>query len=288
MDFKSILVVGTIRDVESTIRKEIDRVKHALSDFQQIDFFLVESDSSDNTRNLLSEISKIDSHFQFASLEDLRESIPERIHRIRVCRNEYVRFIRQFSVNKWDWIAVVDLDGINTAIRKKNVRTAFCVDFNWDGCFANQTFGYYDLLALRASGWVEEDILLTYEKSKQEQSELNSLKGNRFKKILYYDHLREINIFNKMKKISKKHPWIKVQSAFGGFALYKPRVFHMHDYGYKQFEPGVYSEHLDLNLEATRDGALFYINPSLINSRANRHNINRIKLFRIIQEIRKL
>lgn len=288
MDFKSILVVGTIRDVESTIRKEIGRVKNALGDFQQIDFFLVESDSTDKTRVTLSEFSRIDPHFQYVSLGDLRNSIPERINRIRVCRNEYVKFIRQFPVNNWDCIAVVDLDGINTSIRRENVRTSFCADLDWDGCFANQTFGYYDLLALRATGWVEEDILLIYENSKQKHKEANSLKRNTLENILFYDRLREISIFNQMKKISRKHAWIEVQSAFGGFAFYRPKIFHEHNYVYKQFEPGVYSEHLDLNLEATKHGAHFYINPSLINSRVNRHNINRIKFVRIIREIRKL
>lgn len=287
MDSQSILVVGTIRDVETTLRKEIFRVKNALGDFQQINFFLVESDSSDNTKTLLSKISNEDSSIQYVSLGDLRAMLPERIQRIRFCRNEYVKFIRQYPVNKWSWIAVVDLDGINSAIRKRSVRTAFCVKVSWDGCFANQTFGYYDLLALRAENWVESDILSNYEKFKSEEVQKKLFEGNRLKRILFYDNLRKKSIFIHMKRLGRKHPWIRVQSAFGGFAFYKPWIFHDYDYNYKNFEPGAYSEHLDLNIEASKKGAQFFINPSLINSRVNKHNINRIKLFRIIQELKK-
>jgi len=45
----SILVTGIVRNVSSTIERDIYNIERALSDFHSIKWFLVESDSEDDT-----------------------------------------------------------------------------------------------------------------------------------------------------------------------------------------------------------------------------------------------
>jgi hypothetical protein len=88
----------------------------------------------------------------------LSEILPNRIERIAFCRNVYVDFIRNnYKKYLWGHVAVADLDGMNFIINKKGIDSCFKVNKKWDGLMANQPYGYYDIYALRASGWVEYD-----------------------------------------------------------------------------------------------------------------------------------
>lgn len=151
----SVLIVGTISNVSRVLAKDFERVFKSLSRFASISTYLVESDSTDNTKLVLSEMKKTYPNFEYVELGDLRNNIPDRIERIRFCRNEYVRYIRSnYTINNWDFVVVVDLDGMNTAITTKSLNTCFTSTMNWDGCFANQKHGYYDLYALRHPEWM--------------------------------------------------------------------------------------------------------------------------------------
>ena len=52
----SILVVGTIKNGERTLQSEIKKCLKALSNFDRVNFYLVESDSSDKTLQILNEL----------------------------------------------------------------------------------------------------------------------------------------------------------------------------------------------------------------------------------------
>ena len=67
---------------------------------------------------------------------------------------------------------------------------------------------YYDLAALRADGWLEEDIWIKFNKL---------AKKLKVGKIF----LRIFLIFNKQIKQTKNKKLIQVESAFGGIGLYK-------------------------------------------------------------------
>ena len=49
----SILIVGLVRNAEKTLHKDIEVLGNAFSDFAEVKFFLVESDSSDKTIDVL-------------------------------------------------------------------------------------------------------------------------------------------------------------------------------------------------------------------------------------------
>ena len=279
---KSILVVGTVRNVEKSIIKEIDKCIKSLVKFEDPKFYLVESDSTDNTLINLELLKKKLPNFAFSSLGILENQIPDRLERIRYCRNFYIQYIRTLSeVNMPTYIFVVDLDGINSALNSKSLLSCFVRD-DWDVVVANQTFGYYDILALRHPLWQKNDWTKEYAKEKIKVKTPKSKFW--FYKIKYYlalDKIKNQVLYSKMIRINKDNLWIEIESGFGGAALYKTEVLLKHDYS-KEFET-MESEHVSLHRKLIRNNGKIFINPKFINSHLNTYNLNRyfiIRLFR--------
>ena len=286
-----ILVVGTVSNVGAVIRGELTRVLTALEHLADVEVFLVESDSSDNSIQALSDLQENDSRVSFISLGNLGGKFPSRIERIRYCRNHYVEFIRaEFQKEGWEFIVVADLDGMNNKITETGFRSAFENQTDWSACFANQTKGYYDLYALRCEGWVDRDVFSDLQ-SLKDVSPFGQKVNYKFlgwvKQFNHFDRLRVRAIYSKMRKISPHDPWIKVASAFGGLGVYKPDVFLNYNYDFQNLNTEVYSEHIDLHYQCNIDHHELFINPSMVNSTWNIYNLNRIKLVRFLKEFKK-
>ena len=244
----SILVVGTIRNVEKTIEKEIRICLSALKNFEHISFFLVESDSNDNTLLILEKLKNSVPNFAYTSLGQLRQQIPDQYNRIRYCRNKYVKYLRSLKIKKPEFVLVVDLDGMNGALTAKSINSCF-ERSDWDAVVANQTFGYYDILALRHSKWQENDWRkdwLLY-KSNLNRFKSNLYKGvfNKFREYLDLDKINYLLVYSKMIRIPKSYPWIRIDSGFGGAAIYRSEVFQKFNYA-KEFKT-METDHVSLN-----------------------------------------
>lgn len=117
---------------------------------------------------------------------------------------------------------------MNRKLSIKAVASCFSNEPQWDGVMANQKNGYYDLLALRCSNWVEFDVLNLVNNNKNVGPNIKRSKFkiiNFFRLFKYYDSFRQLYIYDKMRVIPARSVWIKVLSAFGGFAIYKTELF---------------------------------------------------------------
>ena len=282
-----ILLVGTVSNVEKSFKYDLIKVLNALSNFKEISVFLVESDSTDQTSKLLSNFASQIPNFSFLSLGNLKPTIPDRIDRIRYCRNKYVSYIRNIPNSELPmYIAVADLDGMNKALSKKALVSCFNKN-DWDVVLSNQKFGYYDIFALRHKEWQPNDCFTALEELKQKIPLKNSNKTNLIGKIKLnwaYDRARNKAIYSKMIRIRRNSPWIQVNSGFGGFAMYKSQLFLQHDYSANSALTKE-SEHVALHNKIVSSGGKIFINPALINSNINTYNINRIL---IVREFRRL
>jgi len=284
-----MLLVGTVSNVAKTLEKELRIVLNALSEFDSVDVFLVESDSNDETVKLLEKLTFNILAFKFKTLGHLKDLLPHRINRIAHCRNVYVKYIRDnYEMYKWDYVAVADLDGMNFKLTKSGIRSCFETKTIWDGVMANQSFGYYDLYALRAVNWVEGDCFEELEIEKRRAKHQKQSK-NRFLNFIlsfkHYDRLRKTVIYDRMRLLPKKSGLIKVRSAFGGFAIYKPGIFFNSDYNGD--EANIVSEHVIFHSNIENHESEFYINPKLINNHINVYNINKILAVRFLRELKK-
>ncbi len=281
-----ILLVGTVSNVSRTIQKELRVVLKALSYFESIDVYLIESDSTDNTINLLKKIKLASGNINFISMGSLKSALPDRVTRIAYCRNIYVEYIRaNYKLEKWDYIAVADLDGMNLKLTRKGIRSCFTTEINWDGVMANQTFGYYDIFALRSNGWVEGDCFQEMAVARHESHPPKQLRNAFFNFISlfkYHDKFRKKFIYDQMKILPRKR-FIMVDSAFGGFAIYRGKIFLKAKY---RLDNNNSSEHIAFHRNTIENNAKLFINTSLINNQINVYNLNKITLIRMIREIK--
>lgn len=279
VDKRSVILVGTVSNVEKNIASELESVMEALCEFNLIKIILIESDSEDSTRLILSQIQKSIEKLVVISLGDLKAQIPNRIERIRFCRQRYVLEVRDvMAQTEVDLIAVADLDGMNSKLNSVAVSSCF-IRNDWDVVAANQKYGYYDLLALRHPTWCPGDVMELLSE-RQEELRQNLTKSNRFKNRflirMRFDAIRKDVIYSKMHRIRSSSPWIEVESAFGGFAFYKSWIFQICDY-----QPTVSeSEHVIFHRQIRKQMGRIFINPALVNNYINTYNINRFLLIR--------
>lgn len=273
-----VAIVGTISNVENELENDLKQLVTALADFNVSNIFLVESDSTDNTSILLGKLTKKHSNLSYAKLGNLRDKIPNRIDRIRLCRNYYVQWIREnYATNLWDYVVVVDLDGMNKKIKSAGINSCFLATISWDAVFANQKYGYYDIYALRHPVWMPYDCfrVLNIVKKKLELWLLaRPIRSFLFKRI-YFDQIRRKLIYDKMIKIPMNANWIQVRSAFGGLAIYRTELFLKNDYSVICVRGFIRSEHIDFHEKCIKDNYKLFINPKLINSTWNEYNVNK-------------
>ncbi len=281
--------MGTVSSVEKNLISDVSKIEKAVRRIGDLEIFLVESDSTDATVDILENLKCSNSNFTYKSFGELKAEYPQRTERIRFCRNAYVEFIQEhLQKRKWDYIIVADLDGMNSAISGKKILNSLKKESKWDACFANQTLGYYDLYALRANSWVEKDCFHELTELKKANPFLRKY-NNSFIDFLsafqHFDRMRVNIIYKKMKRLSGD--LVPVNSAFGGFGIYKPKIFTSIDYAKSDSGDPSDCEHLDLHFKCLQKGFRLFIDPNLINNHVNVYNLNKFIVIRFLREYKK-
>ena len=254
----SFLVVGTARNCSDTLIKDIHIIRKALSFSSSISFFIVESDSSDDTNVKLEKCKKEFPNFLYKSFGNIKTKYPLRTERIAFCRNKYLEEIKSNkNFINIDYVCVVDFDGVNNLLDKKGILSCW-QRTDWDVCCACQKGPYYDVFALRQEFlspndcWEQRDFLM-----KQGFSKFRATYNSVYSRMLNY---------------SKFKNWIKVDSAFGGFALYTIDSIKKGIYVGKKNNHKEICEHISLNKSIIDTGGFIYINPFLINNKRTTHS----------------
>ena len=252
------MVVGTVRNCELTLEKNIALFRDLFTYFDETHFFIVESDSSDETILELKKIEDKYENFKFISLGQLEKRYPSRTERIALCRNYYLDEIRMSNEGrKADYICVVDLDGDFSQLSTLGILSCWKRD-GWDACFANQNAPYYDIWALRHPYWSPNDCW--------KQQELLIQQGmNRLR-------AKNLAVYSKMVRIRKETDWIEVQSAFGGLGIYKRNSLVSGEYLGKDEKGNEVCEHVSLNSSLHENGGKLFINPKMVTGGWNTHN----------------
>jgi hypothetical protein len=246
----SILIVGVIRNCAPNIVSELINLDKAFSDFTR-KYFFIESDSSDGTVKELNDIKLKMKNFDFLSLGNLANIIPNRVSRLSYCRNRYLDHIRNIHKSNMPiYVVVADMDGVNSRLTKESVNSCFHLD-NWEVCAANQKGPYYDIYALRAADWNEDNLIKTY---------YSNLEKYKLHVLAFY-----FTVVRKMLKRRGRDP-IEVESAFGGLAIYKTSALFHHAYNEKDENGNITCEHVSLHKSILSEGGRIIINPRLINS----------------------
>ena len=267
---KTILVVGIVKNIYKSIEKDIANIENALKIFKTVNWFLVESDSKDQSIKKLEEIAKKKSNFQFVSLGALQKSNESRTIGMSLARNRYLSEIRlSDNFSQVDLVAIADFNGLNNKLNEQGIYSCF-MRSDWDACFANQTGRYYDIWALRHPLWSPNDCW-------QQLSFYREF----FK---FPERALRISLGSRMIHIPKKNNWIEVDSAFGGFGLYRRDALNEGEYSGITSNGTPICEHVPFHTEMRKNGKKLFVNPALINTNSTDHS----KRFKISGTIYRL
>jgi hypothetical protein len=207
-----------VKNIEKTLKKDIQNISAALKFFKEVHWFLVQSDSTDKSEEILSEIKKININFKYLSIDTPENSYSFRTERLAIGRNKYLSYIREnIDPLKFPYIVIADFNLLNNKLSSEAVLSSWSRD-DWDVVTANQSGRYYDIWALRHPLWSPNDCWEQHEFLK--------------KYIKIPEIVNAYSIKSRMLRIPKGSDWIPVESAFGGFAIYKSN-FLMHNFFYE-------------------------------------------------------
>lgn len=256
---QSLLIVGLVRNGDHFIERNVAKLREASRKFKDVHWLFIESDSADNTVNILTNLAKNISNFKFISEGILLDKFPLRTARIAHCRNTYLHEIKNNSIyQNVGYVVVADLDDTNSLLTEDGLLSCW-EHSGWDVCTANQRGPYYDIWALRHpfwspnDCWIEHKFLMQYSKRPNE--------------LLYSC------VFSKMIDIPPDADWIEVDSAFGGLAIYKKSAMSHGEY-IGLYDNGMeICEHVPFHTGIRNSGGRIFINPKLINTDYTEHSM---------------
>jgi hypothetical protein len=251
----SFLVVGTLRNCAETVSKTVTAILQALPNGAPVEWFLVESDSKDETVEELIRLSTLIPNFEFISMGELSSMIPDRVTRIGKCREIYLGRIRKASPMHFSHVVIADFDGINVSLSAGSIARAVST-FPSGATFSNSRGVYYDIFALRAKGWVENDY--------------RALEAEFMKDGLGPIRSKWKALYQNQKLIPSSNKPIDVDSAFGGLGVYELKT--LVGASYITGRIGSECEHVTLHRNLPL-GTELRILPSLLNGPAIEHTL---------------
>jgi hypothetical protein len=266
----SVLVVGIVKNIENSIKLDISRIEKSLSFFKETSWYLVESGSSDKSKEVLEELTRNKKNFEYISLEDSTKSKLFRTEKMAMARNQYLDFIRKNDISqRYKYVVIADFNLLNSKISQHSILSSWAKS-DWGVVTSNQSGPYYDIWALRHKYWSPNDcwghhaFLMEHLKFPE-------------KAITYAIRARMI-------KIPKDSDWIQVDSAFGGFAIYKSEVFKNTSF-YRGIdkEGNQICEHVPFHEQLRNFGVRIFVNPNMINTNYTDHSRRINGFFRVLR-----
>ena len=137
-EFNDVVVVGIVRNIRTTFEEDFLRFNQAFSVFKSVKWFLVESDSEDDSTRILEDIAKRDSNFNWCSLGKLDYADVSRAERLALARNRYVGELRNKKYKESNIVIVADFNGLSNLITSDAVSSCWTQNA-WSACSANQS-----------------------------------------------------------------------------------------------------------------------------------------------------
>lgn len=278
MNLKDLKVVfaGCARNCSNYLPKVLDNIRFYSSYFKESFTIVVENGSTDKTKEIL-EINKNEKNFFL--FRDEISYLPYRGQRLEKARNLIIETIKQNSnLINCDLFIMLDLDDVGTyRIDEKDIQDSINFLFSKKeiaGVFANQLGTYYDMWTLRDAKYCPNDfwaeVLQFLIKNKNADEKISKNNFEEAKK----------NIIDKRTYIFEKdHAPILVNSAFGGFGIYKMKYVIKNQKKYEGTQiidletkdkkklkiKYQKCEHVNFNQGLTGQNLKLYILPNLIN-----------------------
>lgn len=251
---KKIVFAGLCRSVADKIRQNINYLENNIKDkVEDYKIVLFENDSSDNTKEILENIALENKNFRYISKNFDRPHFGTTKHKDRIIAlAEYRTIVQKYIQNNfsdYDYVILFDTDFL---------------DYSNDGMI--NSFGWMDryshITAMAGFSYTFKNIFGAYHIWNYDSW---AYRENWWKDLDYYPYYPEIQAYPKMLYYNYWVPPIgstpiKVNSAFGGMAIYRTTDYLMGKYGYND------CEHVEFHksLSDKDTGFELYANPSQV------------------------
>jgi hypothetical protein len=266
MPGKKAIFAGCARDCAEPLPAVLRNVDALSRLFDEAAFLIAENDSRDATKQLLRDWGKTRSGFRLLCMDGLG-LLPFRTVRLALARNTYLEIIRNSRLGDFDYLFVMDMDGVNERALDPHA-VERCLEFleadaRHAGMMANQSGIYYDLWGLRHATRCPRDV---WEEVLEYAIGHSCADDEAFKKAY------SPRVFS----LPTDAPALEVSSAFGGLAIYKVPYVLTSAYAGKetktirnapdQFQVAMQvCEHVAFNERITQQGGRLFIAPWLVN-----------------------
>lgn len=213
-----------------------------------INILIIDSDSTDGTKEYVVNICNTNKKIKLINIDSLVNEISTRVDRIAYCRNEGLKFIdKHYGKNSIIYIPMdldINLFKYTTSEELLNLINLMASEKSlFDVMLPCSTPYYYDIFALRATGWVNFNV----------QKVVYYLKKYLKLGSFFWNY---IFIFRNQWSINKvKNKKYELISAFGGIGIYSINEFNIENYKYpviKNLTHNFISEHIEFNKLFTR------------------------------------
>jgi len=255
----SVIVVGIVKNISKSIRLDIENLGKSLSFFKEVHWFLVESGSSDNSKETLAELAQENANLNYRCIDIISDTENTRTENMAKARNEYLHYLHNGdNMNKYSYVVVADFNLLNSQISRSSILSSW-VRSDWDVVTANQSGPYYDIWALRHPFWSPNDCW-------QQHAFLRQY-------VKFPEIAMTYSMRSRMLNIPKNSEWINVDSAFGGLAIYKSKILKSESFYIGKNSQGQnICEHVPFHKFLTDAGAKIFVNPAMINARYTDHS----------------
>ena len=245
----SVIIAGCCINVEQFIEKNLFIIDEIGKQFKEYKVVIYENDSTDSTRELLIKNKKPNYDYIFEN----NINIKNRTERIAYCRNKILDHINK-NYLQYDYLLMLDMDDILVSGKLINtVNTCFLYKQDqWDAMFANCSYKYYDIYALRKKDYLTNCCWNNvHMMTKQGIPNMIAYHNCITKYMVHYPENKKL---------------IPVLSAFGGAGLYKLKSIKNAKYIGKDPNhiDNQICEHVPFNTDLINRNCKLYINPKMI------------------------
>ena len=242
---RRILFLGTARSCAKALPASITKLRELGALFAEHEIHVYENDSTDATGALLDQWAA-EGVLHAIREQGIAAAMPLRTERLAYGRNRLLD--HAIGRRPWDYVCWADLDGL---VGERFSVDGFLSNFQhedaWDAVFPLSWPLYYDIWALRESQICPSDYVW------DGQHRLNA--------ALHAG--KEIHAATQILAPGRVAGWVPVQSAFGGFGLYKAAIVGRGRYT-GLVEGREVCEHVPYHAALVAAGARLYLNPQCL------------------------
>ncbi|MEX3008938.1 hypothetical protein [Hoeflea sp. TYP-13] len=273
---KRVVFAGLARDCAHALPSILNSIEDLSADLDDWGYVFFENNSVDNTAKQLERFHQKHDRGTVQSFDNLDAKINSRTERLALLRNKCVETaLSSQRLGQFDYLIKLDLDAVNERLDKVRILELMELEEPaWTAVFANQSERYYDIWALRHPTWSPDDCWKRVRERPEDMSKEEAI---------------DEFVVKRREKLDPERGFIEVQSAFGGFGIYRLQALRDCRYVGVDEDGHEVCEHVAFHESLRNNGGQLFIDASLINGRGNhRHNAGMSFATKLKRKIRKL